>query len=176
MKQREVVGIIFNQNFKIMKIIHLQLALVFLLFSFALSSQTIVKGTEITAIKLGREQVEQYYNKIAFESFTLNSKGVLRANEKFRIVYLQDTKQWAVIPQGRVMPKEISGYAEMKVPGGTKYCMCDGGPGDNCKLEPMVTEKTIYYHCEGSCGCDEFIIWDISTPILGYETAGGKWY
>jgi hypothetical protein len=47
---------------------------------------------------------------------------------------------------------------------------------DDCKISPRIIDKTLVFSCMGGCGCESFIIYDTSDPVLGYQTAGGGWF
>lgn len=134
-------------------------------------------NANITAVKLTKAAGEQYYKKINIKAFTIDKNFILRPAEGYKITWFSTEKKIAIHP---VVMKLTSpqpstpGFDTEKVPGGTMFCLCNEA-NDDCKISVKVLDGVLVFDCGGMCGCGSFIIYDVSDPILGYET-GGNWF
>lgn len=69
----------------------------------------------------------------------------------------------------------MPGFDITQIPGGTMFCLCNEA-ADDCKISARIVDNTLVFQCQGTCGCSSFIIYDTSDPVLGYETAGERWF
>ena len=189
MKRLVAVGLVFNffypkfviMNHSINEVIQKMNKYIYVLpifFLFLMNTPVIAqKGNDtkiITAVRLDMATAKVYLDGIQIHSFNIDKKGVLRPTKGYEIVYRSEFKQVIIKPKGRQIP--INGYEEIEVPGGTMYCLCNGGAADNCEFQVNIADKELLYFCAGSCGCGSFTIYDVSYPVLEYETPGGRWF
>lgn len=137
------------------------------------------KGTDkITALKLTAAVGEQYFNKISLEAFTVDKNNILRPAKGYKIAYFSSEKKVAILPKTMKLlspTPSVPGFDITQIPGGTMFCLCNEA-ADDCKISARIVDNTLVFQCQGTCGCSSFIIYDTSDPVLGYETAGERWF
>ena len=132
----------------------------------------------ITAIKLTAEVGEQYVNKVSIKAFTVDKKYILRPAKGYKIVHFAKEKKVVILPQDMKLSNAappVPGFDIAKVPGGTMFCMC-GQANDDCNVDMRMADNTLFFDCNGRCGCASFVIYDTSYPVSDYETPGGGWF
>ncbi|MDX1913856.1 MAG: hypothetical protein SFV22_20330 [Saprospiraceae bacterium] len=147
-----------------------------LIFSMPLGAQTIAPD-KITAVKLTPEIGKSYLEQTSVQAFTVNQNYILRPASGYKISYFPSEKKIAIHPVAMKLTSSrpsLPGFDTSPVPGGTMFCLCEQTQ-DDCKISARVIDKSLTFVCVGSCGCESFLVYDTSDPVLEYET-GGIWH